>query len=44
MAAINVRQPRELVDYARAFNGLAQIAVHGEASRALVRAAADALV
>ncbi|MFF3768526.1 Scr1 family TA system antitoxin-like transcriptional regulator [Streptomyces sp. NPDC001922] len=38
-----VRQPRELGDYARAFNRLASMAVHGDAARALIRAALDAL-
>ncbi|UQA97543.1 DUF5753 domain-containing protein [Streptomyces halobius] len=42
-ASINVRQPRELADYARAFTGLATSAVHGNAARTLIRAAIDAL-
>ncbi|MFE3789821.1 DUF5753 domain-containing protein [Streptomyces goshikiensis] len=42
-AGINVRQPRELADYAKAFKGLAQMAVHGDAARTLIRAAADAV-
>jgi hypothetical protein len=36
-------QPRELADYAKAFAGLAEMAVHGEAARALIQAAIDAL-
>jgi hypothetical protein len=42
-AEINVRQPRELSDYARAFTRLSQMAVHGDAARALIHAAIDAL-
>ncbi|MEU0659411.1 helix-turn-helix domain-containing protein [Streptomyces lavendulocolor] len=42
-ASINVRQPRELADYARAFTALAKLAVHGDAARAHVRATIDAL-
>ncbi|MEU9376492.1 DUF5753 domain-containing protein [Streptomyces sp. NPDC048255] len=42
-AGIHVRQRRELADYAKAFKGLAQTAVHGDAARALIRAAIDAL-
>ncbi|MEU3408918.1 DUF5753 domain-containing protein [Streptomyces sp. NPDC006670] len=42
-AAIHVRQPRELADYAKAFRGLTQTAVHGDAARALIRGAIDAL-
>jgi hypothetical protein len=42
-ASINVRQPRELADYARAFTALAKLAVHGAAARARIRAAIDAL-
>ncbi|MEU1123851.1 helix-turn-helix transcriptional regulator [Streptomyces sp. NPDC005899] len=42
-AEIKVTQPRELADYARAFAGLAQMAVYGDAARALIRAAIDAL-
>ncbi|MEV0375504.1 DUF5753 domain-containing protein, partial [Streptomyces sp. NPDC050636] len=38
-ASINVRQPRELADYTRAFTGLATMAVHGDAARTLIRAA-----
>ncbi|NWF30157.1 helix-turn-helix transcriptional regulator [Streptomyces sp. PKU-EA00015] len=42
-AGISIRQPREIADYARAFTGLARMAVHGDAARTLIRAAADAL-
>ncbi|NSL43650.1 helix-turn-helix transcriptional regulator [Streptomyces sp. 8P21H-1] len=42
-AEIKVTQPRELADYARAFAGLAEMAVYGDAARALIRAAIDAL-
>lgn len=42
-AEIKVTQPRELADYARAFAGLSEMAVYGDAARALIRAAIDAL-
>ncbi|MFF1267163.1 helix-turn-helix domain-containing protein [Streptomyces anulatus] len=42
-AEIKVTQPRELADYARAFAGLAEMAVYGDAARDLIRAAIDAL-
>lgn len=42
-AEINVRQPRELADYAKAFTGLAEMAVYGDAARTLIRTAIDAL-
>ncbi|MFF2060968.1 helix-turn-helix domain-containing protein [Streptomyces sp. NPDC058200] len=42
-AEIKVKQPRELADYAKAFAGLAEMAVYGDAARALIRAAIDAL-
>ncbi|MFE3527018.1 DUF5753 domain-containing protein [Streptomyces sp. NPDC059161] len=42
-AEINVTQPRELADYAKAFAGLAEMAVYGDVARALIRAAIDAL-
>ncbi|MFJ2136887.1 DUF5753 domain-containing protein [Streptomyces sp. NPDC087845] len=42
-ASISVRQPRELADYAKAFMGLALIAVVGDAARARIQAAIDAL-
>lgn len=42
-AEINVSQPRELADYAKAFAGLADMAVYGDAARALITAAIDAL-
>lgn len=42
-AEIKVTQPREIADYMRAFAGLAEMAVHGDAARALIRAAIDAL-
>ncbi|MDX3458710.1 hypothetical protein PV396_43465 [Streptomyces sp. ME02-8801-2C] len=41
--SIKVTQPRELADYAKAFAGLAEMAVYGDGARALVRAAIDAL-
>ncbi|MFB7293370.1 helix-turn-helix domain-containing protein [Actinacidiphila glaucinigra] len=42
-AEINVTQPRELADYAKAFAGLAEMAVYGDDARALIQAAIDAL-
>ncbi|WP_333745750.1 helix-turn-helix domain-containing protein [Streptomyces sp. IBSBF 2950] len=42
-AEINVTQPRELADYAKAFTGLAEMAVYGDAARALIQAAVNAL-
>ncbi|WP_217246152.1 helix-turn-helix transcriptional regulator [Streptomyces sp. AC602_WCS936] len=42
-AEIKVTQPRELADYVRAFTGLAEMAVYGDAARALIEAAIDAL-
>ncbi|MFE2473468.1 helix-turn-helix domain-containing protein [Streptomyces mirabilis] len=42
-AEINVTQPRELADYAKAFTELAKMAVYGDAARALIQAAIDAL-
>ncbi|NEE24736.1 transcriptional regulator, partial [Streptomyces sp. SID7982] len=42
-AEIKVKQPRELADYAKAFAGLAEMAVHGGAARDLIQAAIDAL-
>ncbi|MGW2183968.1 helix-turn-helix domain-containing protein [Streptomyces sp. NPDC001732] len=42
-AEIKVTQPRELADYAKAFTGLAEMAVYGEEARALIHAAVDAL-
>ncbi|MGX1025373.1 transcriptional regulator with XRE-family HTH domain [Streptomyces ambofaciens] len=42
-AEIKVKQPRELADYAKAFAGLAEMALHGDAARDLIRAAIDAL-
>jgi transcriptional regulator with XRE-family HTH domain len=42
-AEIKVTQPRELADYMKAFAGLAEMAVYGDAARALIRAAIDAL-
>jgi hypothetical protein len=38
-----VTQPREIADYAKAFPGLAAIAVYGDAARTLIRAALDTL-
>ncbi|MFL9684721.1 helix-turn-helix domain-containing protein [Streptomyces sp. KL110A] len=42
-ARIGVVQPRELADYAKAFQALSKSAVHGEQARVLIRAAIDAL-
>ncbi|MFZ4302745.1 helix-turn-helix domain-containing protein [Streptomyces cinereoruber] len=42
-AEIRVTQPREVADYAKAFAGLAQMAVHGDDARALIHTAIDAL-
>ncbi|MFE2038473.1 helix-turn-helix domain-containing protein [Streptomyces scopuliridis] len=42
-AEINVTQPRELADYAKAFTSLAEMAMYGDAARALIRAAIDTL-
>ncbi|MCX5387526.1 Scr1 family TA system antitoxin-like transcriptional regulator [Streptomyces sp. NBC_00083] len=42
-AEIKVTQPREIADYMKAFTGLAEMAVYGDAARALIRAAIDAL-
>ncbi|MEL5958877.1 DUF5753 domain-containing protein [Streptomyces sp. CLV115] len=42
-AEIKVAQPRELADYAKAFTGLAEMAMYGDADRALIRGAIDAL-
>ncbi|MCX4428954.1 helix-turn-helix domain-containing protein [Streptomyces mirabilis] len=42
-AEINVTQPRELADYAKAFTELSKMAVYGDAARALIQAAIDAL-
>jgi hypothetical protein len=42
-AEIKVRQPREIADYAKAFAGLAAMAVYGDAARALIAAAIDSL-
>ncbi|MGW1659100.1 helix-turn-helix domain-containing protein [Streptomyces atratus] len=42
-AEIKVKQPRELADYAKAFTGLADMAVYGDAARTLIQAAIDAL-
>lgn len=42
-AEIKVKQPRELADYAKAFAGLAEMAVYGEPARTLIQAAIDAL-
>ncbi|MGR3935306.1 helix-turn-helix domain-containing protein [Streptomyces sp. BRA346] len=42
-AGINVRQPREIADYTRAFTGLSAMAVHGDTARALIHSAIDAL-
>jgi hypothetical protein len=42
-AEIKVTQPREVADYAKAFAGLAEMAVYGDAAHALIQAAIDAL-
>jgi hypothetical protein len=42
-AEIKVTQPRELADYAKAFTGLAEMAVYGDAARDLIWAAIDTL-
>lgn len=42
-AEINVRQPREIDDYARAFAGLAETAVYGDGARALIENALNSL-
>lgn len=42
-AEINVHQPRELADYARAFAELSKMAVYGDDARTLIRAAIGAL-
>ncbi|MFE6977225.1 helix-turn-helix domain-containing protein [Streptomyces sp. NPDC057682] len=42
-AEIRVTQPREVADYARAFAGLAEMAVYGDAARALIHTAIDTL-
>lgn len=42
-AEIKVTQPHVLADYARAFAGLAELAVYGDAAPAHIRAAIDAL-
>ncbi|MFG2984954.1 helix-turn-helix domain-containing protein [Streptomyces sp. NPDC048258] len=41
-AEINVSQPRELTDYAKAFAGLAKMAVYGDRARELIEDAIDA--
>ncbi|MCG7523556.1 helix-turn-helix transcriptional regulator [Streptomyces sp. OfavH-34-F] len=42
-AEVNVHQPRELADYARAFAALSAMAVYGDQARDLITAAIDAL-
>ncbi|WP_318219007.1 helix-turn-helix transcriptional regulator [Streptomyces sp. SCL15-6] len=42
-AEIKVKQPREFANYAEAFAGFAKMAMHGDAARALIQAAIDAL-
>ncbi|MEU5902341.1 helix-turn-helix domain-containing protein [Streptomyces venezuelae] len=42
-AEIKVTQPREVADYTRAFVGLAEMAVYGDAARERITAAIDAL-
>ncbi|WP_331755321.1 hypothetical protein OG936_38925 (plasmid) [Streptomyces sp. NBC_00846] len=42
-AEIKVKQPRELADCAKAFTGLAEMAVYDDAARTLIQAAIDAL-
>ncbi|MEU8764897.1 helix-turn-helix transcriptional regulator [Streptomyces sp. NPDC048659] len=42
-AEVNVTQPREIADYARAFAGLSRMAVYGEGARARITEALEAL-
>ncbi|MFF8696789.1 helix-turn-helix domain-containing protein [Streptomyces sp. NPDC015144] len=42
-AEIKVTQPREVADYAKAFAGLAEMAVYGDDARALIQAAMNTL-
>ncbi|MER7046644.1 helix-turn-helix domain-containing protein [Streptomyces jumonjinensis] len=42
-AEINVRQPREIADYMKAFRGLGAMAVYGAKARQLIESAIDAL-
>lgn len=42
-AEVNVKQPRELADYRKAFAELRKLAVYGSKARALITAAIDAL-
>ncbi|WKU46714.1 helix-turn-helix transcriptional regulator [Streptomyces sp. VNUA116] len=42
-AEINVRQPREIADYAKAFRELGQMAVYGAGARQLIESAIDSL-
>lgn len=42
-AQLNVTQPRELADYAKAFAGLSKMAVYGDQVRALINSAINAL-
>lgn len=42
-AEINVRQPREIADYVRAFTQLSHSAVYGDAARELIHSALTAL-
>ncbi|MCX2185550.1 helix-turn-helix transcriptional regulator [Streptomyces sp. SKN60] len=42
-AEINVTQPREIADYARAFADLAKMAVYGDEAKARINAAIDSL-
>ncbi|AZM91768.1 helix-turn-helix transcriptional regulator [Streptomyces sp. W1SF4] len=42
-ARIGITQPRELADYAKAFEDLAKMAVYGDNARALIAAALDSL-
>jgi hypothetical protein len=42
-AEVNVTQPREIADYARAFGELQRLAVHGAQARALITSAIAAL-
>ncbi|MEV7781505.1 helix-turn-helix transcriptional regulator [Kitasatospora sp. NPDC088351] len=42
-AGVNVKTPSEITEYGRAFQGLAEMAVHGAQARALITSAIDSL-
>ncbi|MFJ1753884.1 helix-turn-helix domain-containing protein [Kitasatospora sp. NPDC088134] len=42
-AGVNVKAPSEVAEYGRAFQGLAEMAVHGAQARALITSAIDSL-